>query len=213
MGQEAVCVARFDGRVTEGRALLESTELHFRGEFRLTLPFRDLCTVAVEDGSLILAGPAGTATFELGPLAERWAAKIRNPKGLLDKLGVLAGTHVCLSERSAWDGVFLAQLAERGVVESAIEDARVVFLPAAQAADLAALVGLRAAVAGDAAVWIVYAKGRTEIREAEVLAAGRQAGFTDVKVAAFSATHTALKFVVPLAARGAMRDSKTRRSA
>ena len=30
----------------------------------------------------------GEATFELGPKAERWAERIRNPKSLLDKLGV-----------------------------------------------------------------------------------------------------------------------------
>ncbi len=133
--------------------------------------------------------------------AEKWAATIRNPKGLLDKLGVKPGTRVCLLAGDGWDGAFLAQLAERGAVESAAEDAAIVFLPAVCTPDLAALSGLRGAVAADAAVWVVFPKGRREIREADVHAAGRQAGFTDVKVAAFSATQTALKFVVPLAAR------------
>lgn len=35
----------------------------------------------------------------------------------------------------------------------------------------------------------------------DVLQAGRQAGLTDTKVARFSGTHTALKFVIPLARR------------
>jgi hypothetical protein len=208
MGQEAVCIARFDGQIAEGRALLESSELRFRGEFRLNLPFRDVRTVTVEDGNLILAGTAGTATFELGPLAEKWAAKIRNPKELLDKLGVKPGTRVCLLERDRWDGAFLARLAERSTLDAAVEDATAVFLPVACAADLAALTGLRAAIAGDAVVWVVYPKGRLEVREAAVIAAGRQAGFTDVKVVAFSATHTAFKFVVPVAARGGSGERK-----
>ena len=52
------------------------------------------------------------------------------------------------------------------------------------------------------ALWVVYPKGVQTIREIEVIAAGREAGLKDVKVASFSATHTALKFVIPVASRG-----------
>jgi hypothetical protein len=53
----------------------------------------------------------------------------------------------------------------------------------------------------DGAIWVVYPKGVTAIREIEVLNAGREAGLKDVKVASFSPTHTALKFVVPIEKR------------
>jgi hypothetical protein len=49
-----------------------------------------------------------------------------------------------------------------------------------------------------AALWIVYPKGQKGITEDDVIAAGRKTGLKDVKVVAFSPTHTALKFVVPL---------------
>ena len=51
---------------------------------------------------------------------------------------------------------------------------------------------------GATALWVVYPKGKKEITENEVLAAGRKAGLKDVKVVGFSPTHTALKFVIPL---------------
>jgi hypothetical protein len=54
---------------------------------------------------------------------------------------------------------------------------------------------------GAAALWIVYPKGQKQITENDVLAAGRKSGLKDVKVVGFSATHTALKFVIPLAER------------
>jgi hypothetical protein len=54
---------------------------------------------------------------------------------------------------------------------------------------------------GAAAMWVVYPKGRQQITEGDVLAAGRAAGLKDVKVVGFSATHTALKFVIPLTRR------------
>jgi hypothetical protein len=48
---------------------------------------------------------------------------------------------------------------------------------------------------------VVYPKGVQTIREIEVLDAGRTAGLKDTKVASFSPTHTALRFVIPVSAR------------
>ena len=53
----------------------------------------------------------------------------------------------------------------------------------------------------DAGLWIVYPKGRTEIREIDVINAGRAAGLKDVKVVRFSDVDTTLKFVIPIEAR------------
>ena len=63
--------------------------------------------------------------------------------------------------------------------------------------DLDRLAELRASIARDGAVWVVAPKGGREPREAQVLEAGKRAGLVDVKVARFSETHTAHKFVIP----------------
>jgi hypothetical protein len=60
---------------------------------------------------------------------------------------------------------------------------------------------VRQKLKGRAGLWIVYPKGKREITENDVLSAGRKAGLKDVKVAGFSSTHTALKFVIPLETR------------
>ena len=67
--------------------------------------------------------------------------------------------------------------------------------------DLGRLKEFRHNLSPDGALWVIRPKGSTEIRESEVLAAGRRAGLVDVKVASFSATHTAEKFVIPRADR------------
>ena len=46
-------------------------------------------------------------------------------------------------------------------------------------------------------LWVIYPKGVRTITENDVLAAGREAGRKDVKVASFSSTKTALKFIEP----------------
>jgi hypothetical protein len=77
--------------------------------------------------------------------------------------------------------------------------AAIVFYAAERRADLKRMAKL--APDGKGALWVIYPKGSAAIREIEVIEAGRAAGLKDVKVASFSATHTALKFVVPVERR------------
>ena len=58
-----------------------------------------------------------------------------------------------------------------------------------------------AAIQPAGALWVVYPKGRQDIKEGDVMAAAKAAGLVDVKVCAFSATHTATKMVIPVARR------------
>lgn len=45
-------------------------------------------------------------------------------------------------------------------------------------------------------VWAVYRKGRKDFNENHVLEGGLAAGLVDVKIARFSDTHSASKFVI-----------------
>jgi hypothetical protein len=48
---------------------------------------------------------------------------------------------------------------------------------------------------------VIRPKGKAVITESDVMAAGKKAGLVDVKVVSFSETHTAEKFVIPVAKR------------
>jgi hypothetical protein len=72
--------------------------------------------------------------------------------------------------------------------------ALLVFLFAPDLKALARVAKLRAQMRDDAAAWVVYPKGRKDIREADVLGAGRATGMKDVKVARFSDTQTIKQF-------------------
>ena len=71
MGQEAVCKARFGRKTSEGRALLESDNLLFRGDFRLEILHKEVKSVGARRGPLRVTFPKGLVTFDLGPLAEK----------------------------------------------------------------------------------------------------------------------------------------------
>jgi hypothetical protein len=76
-----------------------------------------------------------------------------------------------------------------------------IFVAAERLADLRPLKLLAKAIHKKGAVWVVYPKGRRDIRGVDVIAAGKSAGLVDNKVCRFSETHTALRFVIPLAKR------------
>jgi hypothetical protein len=191
---------RYQSRTLAGKALLETDYLLFRGEERLRVAFKDLTGVEAGDGVLKLDFAGGPAEFELGRAAEKWAEKILHPPSRLDKLGVKPGLRVRLA--GEFEDPFLQELADRRaeLLEGRAK-ADLVFFAAVRAADLKRVAALASGMLPDGALWVVYPKGVTAIREIEVLNAGREAGLKDIKVASFSATHTALKFVVPLSAR------------
>jgi hypothetical protein len=195
MGAEAKCLVRFGRQKSAGKALLESEDLRFSGDFRLKIPFRDIKSLTANDGKLTVNFGEQTAVFELGNVAERWAEKIRNPKTRIEKLGVRAGDKVQLT--GSFDDDFLAELNRSGaeVLHENSEPPRFHFVAADSIKSLSKV--LPRSLAQDSAIWIVYPKGQTEIREIDVLNAGRARGWVDIKVTAFSASQTAHKFVLP----------------
>jgi hypothetical protein len=199
VGQEIACTASSDGRRAEGRAQLETDELLFRGDgLRLRIAYSTITDVRAAEGVLEVDHDGATSTFDLGDAAARWAERIKNPKTVIDKLGVKPGQRVALRGMDA-DG-FAGDLVARGA-ELVERDADHLFVAVETHDDLAALGGLVPLIARNGAVWTVRRKGRKDLTEADVMAAGKAAGMVDVKVVRFSDTHTAEKFVIPVADR------------
>jgi hypothetical protein len=224
MGQELECKARIQrGALIQGRAQLETDFVLFRGpeRFKVTrakrsaarsssrpalgsaphplrfkVSFGELTGVKADGGVLKLEFAGGPAELELGAAAEKWARKILNPPSLLDKLGVKAGLTVRLiGGFEEFEPGFRKQIAERKAVAVANGKCDLLFLAAPRSRELDRIGKLKASLQAGGALWVIYPKGVSQIKEIEVIQAGRAAGMKDVKVARFSATHTGLKFV------------------
>jgi len=202
MGQEVVCIARWGGKSVRGKALLETAEIIFRGEERLKIPFSTVRGMEAKDGELRLKTNDGLIVLELGERAEKWRQKIANPKSVVEKLGVKPGEPVAVFGKL--DAEFLKKLKEQ---KSAVATGKVsdgmgwIFLSAETRDALGEVRKIAGKLKGSAALWVVYPKGQQSITETDVIAAGRKAGLKDVKVVGFSATHTALKFIIPVEKR------------
>jgi hypothetical protein len=124
-------------------------------------------------------------------------------KPRLLKLGMSPGARVALI------GVTDPDLAEElaAFTDDLVEggqgpDSDLIFLGADGPMDLATLRAMRACLRPGGAIWVISRKGRAAtLRDVEVRAAARDAGLVDNKVVAFSATHTALRLVIPVADR------------
>jgi hypothetical protein len=201
VGLEAECDATFEGRTSRGKARLEEKELLFRGDFRLRVPLTDV-SVKERAGTLTLQWPGGRAALALGVQAPRWADKIKNPRGLMDKLGLKPGQTV--SVVGVTDAGLKRQIQER-VADASFGRVRkgshVVVFGMDGKAELPRLARLVASLRPEGAVWVVWPKGRPELREDDIRAFGPQAGLVDVKVVSVSERLSGLKMVIPLARR------------
>jgi hypothetical protein len=198
MGQEVNCTLRFHRKASKGKALLETKEILFRGDLRLKIPFAEIKKLEVKNGDLHVRTKDGLAVLQLGPRAEHWRRKILHPKSRVEKLGVKNGEAAAILGALPPD--FLEELRHNGVQTTNGKVATTspwVFLFAESPTDLAKAKTVRNSMGATAGLWIIYPKGVKTITERDVRGVGLKVGLVDVKVASFSETHTALKFVIP----------------
>ncbi len=203
MGQELRGAVRVGKERHKGKILLETSELVFRGtDYRVKIAFGEVRDVKAANGELRIETNGKVLTFEVGTAAEKWREKILHPKTRAEKLGVKEGAKVRLLGEFPSD--FVKELKGTGaevIPAGTVLNVDQTFLVADGNGALAAIGKYASKISGAEALWVVYAKGKKDLSENDVIAAGRKAGLKDVKVVGFSSTHTALKFVVPFEKR------------
>jgi len=201
MGLDTRCSATFNKQASVGRVQLETDYVLFRGDFRVKLALAAVTGLTTKDGVLSLKSAEGVLALALGAAADKWAAKIRSPKSRIEKLGVKPGVRV--SVLGVVDSAFIDELTAAGadVSTRARKGSDQIYVAIESSKDLARFGALRPSLKPDGAIWAIRRKGLADASEAATMAAGKTAGLVDVKVARFSETHTAEKFVRPLAAR------------
>lgn len=121
-------------------------------------------------------------------------------KPLLDKLGVKPGSRVAVLNLD--DAEFLARLRERTkdiVLGKPSRPCDIVFVGADEMRDLQRLKRVKSWIEPNGAIWVVRRKGADRrLLDTDLIAAGLDAGLVDNKIASFSDTHSAMRFVFRL---------------
>ena len=131
-------------------------------------------------------------------------------RSLFQKLGVSPESRVAVV--GTHDAAFLAEL-KMMLVKAAATTLRgqydMIFLKLGTAVALGKIERAAEHLNADGALWIFHPKGKgASPTDAEVRAAGLAAGLVDNKISAYSDTHTASRYVVPLASRSQWPASK-----
>ena len=125
-----------------------------------------------------------------------------SPRSLIDKLGVKPSARVAVL--GIEDDDFEAELATRTADVARIRPRKgsdIIFFGVERKAALERLGTLKNSIKPNGAVWVLWPKGRRELTGNDVRAAALAHELVDVKVVAFSASHSGLKLVIPLARR------------
>lgn len=203
MGSEAKTTLRLGRQTFAGTAHLETSEILFRGETSLRIPFANVKEVVVRNGALHVTHAAGVAVLRLGDAAsEKWAERIRSPRSLADKLGVKSGMSIAII--GVEDEVILADLVSRGaslVAGKVPVKTPMVLFRVTKPAALSKLSSIVKRIARNGAIWVIHPRGDASLADTVIFAAGMAAGLTATKVVRFSETDTAEKLVIPLVAR------------
>ena len=128
--------------------------------------------------------------------------EVQSGKALLDKLGVKPGAKVAVL--GVEDEDFLEQLRERSAeVDAGVvgRDYDLVFLATERVEELGRLTALQDCIKRNGAIWVVWPKGRKQLRLKDIIEAAKVQGLVDNKVVSFSDTHSAMRLVIPVARR------------
>lgn len=198
MGREAICHARYGRESGEGKAMLETDDLVFRGDFRVQVPLREVTAAQVKDGVLTVEWPAGRLALSLGRSADKWAQAITRPKTVVEKLGVKPGMKVVLVGRfeTSFRTEVMNALGEKPGVKP-VAGCDLLFLLLVHPNDTDKFPDLAPAIFPDGGLWAVYPRGRRDLSEDTVRKAAREVGLVDIKVVRVSDELGALKLVIP----------------
>ena len=128
------------------------------------------------------------------------APEVYSTRPLLDKLGIKPGMRVAVMDEL--DEGFMERLRERTPSVSrrrSRERCDVVLMRANDAASLNRLRHAKEWIEPDGAIWVIRVKGAgATLRDTDLIAAGLAAGLVDNKIASFSDTEGAMRFVFRL---------------
>jgi len=193
MGREAVAMCRWQGKVAEVKALLESHEIILRGDIRAKISRATISAPKIDKDALVLRADGETLRLELGlKEAEKWLAALLKPlPSLAEKLGVSKSSKAFVIGKV--DDAEL-KTALVGAATKAPKDAAVLIAMLRNEADLKAAIKA-AGGAAHAPVWCVYGKGKfATLSDSAIRTTMRANGFVDNKTSGVSDQLTATRY-------------------
>src|SRR5207237_9892962 len=131
------------------------------------MPAAEMKSLVAKNAALSVRFRNDAISIDRGANATKWLDKIRNPKSVIDKLGVKAGQRIAFIHFD--DDAFARDVESRGVI-IAKKNADIIFYGANARRDLARVPKLRELLVANGALWIIRPKGTKAISESDTMA-------------------------------------------
>ena len=200
MGTELVTTVKIGSKKLEAKVLIESNTLIIRGVERKVIPLQHMQSVSLKSGTILFSFEKESYQIVLGDRAEKWFEKIKNPKSVMDKIGIKSDSTVAIINISDFNFINdVKKLTKKITINKSLKNTDIIIGEANNPVEAEKRFSLKKYLQSNGAIWIVSRKGKSaSIKDVEVMEIGRNYGFVDVKVVSFSESHTALKFVIPV---------------
>lgn len=197
MGKEMKAAVTVGTKKAQCNVLLEGTEIVIRGEVKRKVPRERMKGLAAAGGVLSFVDGGDRVKIELGEKAAgAWLHAIENPRSRVEKLGVKAGMKVCVLGDAGGDAVAEVEAAT-GTKASRrlVKSADVVLLVVREVDELERLEVAKGSLATGGVVWVLWPKGRKDLRHEEVVASAKRLGLSQTKSVGFSEELSGLRLV------------------
>ncbi|MEP6757370.1 MAG: hypothetical protein ABJA67_17840, partial [Chthonomonadales bacterium] len=111
MGYEEKCTVQTADQEADALALLEHDHIAVRRPISRKVMFRDITSMSASADALTVSTLTETFVLHLGANSAKWLDRIQNPKSILDKFGVKAGSTAAVI--GVTDTEFMEQLRAR----------------------------------------------------------------------------------------------------
>lgn len=196
MGKECKTNAVIDGKAATCTVLLEGTDIIVRGGHRGKWNVKDMKQLAAMGGKLAFVSEDGKVSIELGEQADKWFDALKNPRSRAQKLGVQAGSRVCvLGDADGEDLSDIEQASGEAISKRMSKSADVVLLFTKNAAGLERIAAISGSMHEACSVWVMWPKGLKGYGHEHAADAGKAAGLSQTRSVGFSEVYSGLRFV------------------
>lgn len=196
MGKEITTTVKIGTKAATCDVHLDGTSITCRGGLKRTFALPNMADVRVERGKLRFVSGGEVIAIDLGEKADAWLDAIKNPRTRTQKLGVKPGMSVCVlgeAEQDAIDELAAALGAEPSRRLGKSLD--LIFYFVTEPDQLAKLTAIEKSLATGGAAWVLWPKGRKDLRHEEVVAAAKPVGLSQTKSVGFSEVFSGLRLV------------------
>jgi hypothetical protein len=197
MGVEHSTTVWIGDETAHCKVFLESKELIIRGDLKRKCIIEKISQLKVNQGKLTFTHDGETVAIDLGSGAEKWLERIQNPRTRVQKLGVKPGMKIALlGEFEADVPAEIEQAAETVSLRKLDANLDMVLLFVEETKALSQLKQIPKSLAKSGCIWVLFPKGRKDIRHEDVVDHAKKAGLSESKSMAFSEKFSGLRLTV-----------------